>query len=89
VRDVIYKCARRIAEEHGIGLVICACNNPDLVKIVVAWTSLDMKRGDILSGLPAGSESEAWEWLWENMTYNLKELKEKIGISFSELTLAE
>jgi hypothetical protein len=68
--------------------VLLLAENPDLVKIVVAWTSLDMKREDILSGLPSGSESEAWEWLWENTTYSLKELKEKIGVSFLELALA-
>jgi hypothetical protein len=69
-------------------VVLLLAESPDLVKIVVAWTSLDMKREDILSGLPGGSESEAWEWLWENTTYSLKELKEKIGLSFSELALA-
>ena len=68
-------------------VVLLLAENPDLVKIVVAWTSLDVKRVNKLTGLPGGSESETWEWLWENTTYSLKELKEKIGTSFSEIAL--
>jgi len=68
-------------------VVLLIAENPDLVKIVVAWTSLDVRRVDKLTGLPGGSESEAWEWLWENTTYNLRELKEKIGTPFSEIAL--
>jgi hypothetical protein len=68
-------------------VVLLLADNPDLVKIVVAWTSLDVKRADKLTRLPGESESEAWEWLWQNTNYPLSELKEKIGISFSELSL--
>jgi hypothetical protein len=67
--------------------VLLIADNPDLVKIVVAWTSLDIRRANKLTDLPGGSESEVWEWLWENTTYSLKELKEKIGTSFSEIAL--
>ena len=62
-------------------------DNPDLIKIVVVWTNLDVKRADKLTRLPDESESGIWEWLWQNTKYLLSELKEKIGISFSELSL--
>ena len=68
-------------------VVLLLADNPDLVKIVVAWTSLDVKRADKLTGLRSESESEAWEWLWGNTRYSRSELKEKIGISFSESSL--
>lgn len=68
-------------------VVLVVADNPELIKIVVAWTSLDVKRADKLSKLPGDSESEIWEWLWQNTQYRLSELKEKIGISFSELSL--
>jgi len=42
---------------------------------------------DKLTRLPSESESEIWEWLWQNTKYSLSELKEKIGISFSEIAL--
>jgi len=67
--------------------LLVVANNPDLIKIVVAWTSLDVRRAGKLTRLPGESESEIWEWLWQNTKYRLSELKEKIGISFSELSL--
>jgi hypothetical protein len=67
--------------------VLLMADNPDLVKIVIAWASLDVKRADRLTRLPGESESEIWEWLWQNTKYLLSELKEKIGVSFSELAL--
>ena len=68
-------------------VVLLLADNPELVKIAVAWTSLRMRRANGLIGLPGESEHETWEWLWENTDYSLVELKEKIGISFSELAL--
>ena len=68
-------------------VVLLLVDSPDLVKIVVAWTSLDTRQADKLAELPCDSEGEAWEWLWENTTYSLKELKEKIGTSLSEIAL--
>jgi len=68
-------------------VVLLLADNPDLVKIVVAWTSLDTRHADELTGLPGDSEREAWEWLWQNTDYRLGELKEKIDTSFSEIAL--
>ena len=67
--------------------VLLITDNPDLIKIVVAWVSLDVKRAEKLTRLPGESKSEIWEWLWQNTKYRLSELKEKIGVSFSELVL--
>jgi hypothetical protein len=68
-------------------VVLLLADNTNLRKIVVAWISLDTKRVDKLTGLLGDSENEAWEWLWENTTYSLKELKEKIGTSLPETAL--
>jgi hypothetical protein len=68
-------------------VVLLIADNPDLVKIIVAWASLDTKCVDKLAEFPGDSESEAWTWLWENTTYSMKELKEKIGTSLSEIAL--
>ncbi len=62
-------------------------DTPELIKIVVAWTSLEVKRAERLTELKSKTENEVWEWLWENAKFSLVELKEKIGISFSELAL--
>jgi hypothetical protein len=68
-------------------VVLLLADNTNLRKIVVAWISLDTKRVDKLTGLLGDSENEAWEWLWKNTTYSLKELKEKIGTSLPETAL--
>ena len=68
-------------------VVLLLADNPDLVKIVVAWTNLDVRRADKLTDCNAESESESWKWLWQNTNYRLGELKEKTGISLSEIAL--
>jgi hypothetical protein len=68
-------------------VVLLLADSPDLVKIVVAWTSLDVKRADKITDSPGESESESWKWLWDNATYRLSELKEKTGTSLSEIAL--
>lgn len=60
---------------------------PDLVKIVIAWTNLSVRRVKELTESSGDSESDSWEWLWGNTTYSLKELKDKIGLSLSEVAL--
>ena len=68
-------------------VVLLLADNTDLVKIVVVWTSLDVKRADTLTDPPGELESESWDWLWQNTNYHLGELKEKIGTSLSEIAL--
>ena len=68
-------------------VVLLLAENPSLVKIVVAWAGMDIKHVNKLKGNLSDSENEAWEWLWANTTYSLKELKEKTGTSFSEIAL--
>ncbi len=65
-------------------VVLMMADNPEFVKIVIAWTSLDVKRSDKLTELAGETESEVWEWLWQNTKFSRTELKEKIGIPFSE-----
>ena len=68
-------------------VVLVMADTPELIKIVIAWASLEVKRADKLTELKGETENEAWQWLWENALYRLSELKEKIGIPFSELAL--
>ena len=68
-------------------VVLVVADNTELIKIVVAWTSLDVKRADKLTELASETESEVWEWLWENARFSRAELKEKIGTPFYEVAL--
>ncbi len=67
--------------------VLLVADNPELIKIVVAWTSLDVRRADKLTSLPGESESDVWEWLWGNSRFSRADLKEKFGVPFSEVAL--
>jgi len=67
--------------------VLMVADNPDFIKIAIAWTNLDVNLVDELTSLHGESESEIWEWLWKNTRFSIAELKEKVGISFSELAL--
>jgi hypothetical protein len=69
-------------------VVLFLKDNPDLVRLIIAWTSLDLKPLKKLRGTPGESESKSWGWLWINTTFNLKDLKEKVGTSLSENALA-
>lgn len=68
-------------------VVLLVADNPERIKIVLAWTNLNVKRSDKLTELRGETENEVWQWLWENARYSKKELIERVGISFSELGL--
>ena len=68
-------------------VVLLLNEKPDLIKVVISWTNLNVRRVKELTKSSGDSESEVWEWLWENVTYSLKELKDKIGKSLSEVAL--
>lgn len=67
--------------------VLLIADNPELIKIIVAWTSLDIRRSDKLTKLADETESQVWEWLWGNARFSRAELKAKIGVPFSEIAL--
>lgn len=68
-------------------VVLLVANDPERVKLVIAWNNLNVKRTEKLTDLKSEGENEVWRWLWENAIYSKKELVEKIGILFSEAGL--
>ena len=64
--------------------VLLIADEPNRIKIVIAWTSLDVKRAKKLTKLKGESENEVWVWLWENAEYSRKELVVKIGVPLAE-----
>ena len=58
-----------------------------IAQIIIAWTNLDIKSTNKFKGSPGKSEIKSWEWLWSNTNYSLKELKETLGTSLSEIAL--
>ncbi len=68
-------------------VVLLVADNPERIKIVVAWTNLNVKHTEKLTVLKGEGETEVWGWLWENAKYSKKELTEKAGVPLSELGL--
>ncbi len=64
--------------------VLLVADNPERIRIVVAWSNLDVRRAEKLTELTGESQNEVWEWLWENTKYSQTELIEKIGVPFSK-----
>jgi len=61
--------------------VLLIANESQLMRIVVAWGSTEIKRKKSLSELHGKSENKVWLWLWENAEYAREELISKSGVS--------
>ncbi|MDP2857835.1 MAG: hypothetical protein Q8P50_07655 [Bacillota bacterium] len=68
-------------------IVLLIADDAERVKIVIAWTNLNVRRADKLTALKSESENDVWEWLWQNCRYSRSELMEKAGMSLSESML--
>lgn len=68
-------------------IVLLIADDAERVKIVIAWTNLNVRRADKLTALKSESENDVWEWLWQNCRYSRPELMEKAGMSLSESML--
>lgn len=66
--------------------VLLIADNPDRIKLVIAWTNCSVKHSMSLSELKGESENDIWDWLWENVSYSKTEFKEKSD-SPSEIVL--
>lgn len=68
--------------------VLSVDGNPERINIVVAWTNVEIRRVEKITGMSGESDNEAWEWLWKNSHYSSAELMEKSGLRPSEAVLA-
>jgi len=69
--------------------VLVIADSPEVIKIIIAWSNLEVKSADKLTKLTGDSENEIWDWLWKNSRFNLTELKAKTGVPYSELVLEQ
>jgi hypothetical protein len=68
-------------------VVLLVADNPELIKILIAWTNITIKPVDELTQLTSESEKDIWEWLWDNTEFSFTELKEKADISIADYVL--
>lgn len=62
-------------------------DNPELIKITIAWTNLEVRTATKLTELVGESENEIWEWLWKNTMFSLTELRLKADVPYLESVL--
>lgn len=55
-------------------------DDPELAKVVLAWTNTTVESIGELTPLVVDSENEIWDWLWENTAYSVEELIQKSGL---------
>lgn len=51
------------------------------MKIIVAWTTVDVRMVEQPSPRTGESHREIWDWLWANARYSLAELAEISGLT--------
>ncbi len=67
--------------------VLLVADNPEAVKLILAWSNLTVKHSEKLTELKSENENDVWDWLWGNAVYCRKELAEKAAMPLSEPVL--
>ncbi|MHC4715094.1 MAG: hypothetical protein ACYTAN_17770 [Planctomycetota bacterium] len=60
--------------------VLVVADDADLMRLVVAWSTIAVEREAPVAKPPTGTEHEWWEWLWKNTRYSRTEIAERTGI---------
>jgi hypothetical protein len=79
--DLFTERLRRFKQNERPEAVLVIADEPEFTKIVVAWTSLDVRPAEKPSQFPGESEHEIWDWLWANARYSLADLAERSGLT--------
>ena len=66
--------------------VLVVADEPERIRIAIAWTNLDVRFADTVTKKSGESDSEIWNWLWDNTRYSLQELMARVGVNLSEAT---
>jgi len=71
---------RWFKENEKPEVVLFMGDDSTLTRIALAWTNTTAKRSQKLSPLQGESESDLWNWLWENATYSRQDLLARSGV---------
>ena len=67
--------------------VLLLADEPERIKIIIAWTNTQVVQADNLTELVNTSEKGIWAWLWENTVFSREELLGTIGTALSDAGL--
>ena len=72
---------QRFKQNENPEAVLLVADEPELTKIVVAWTSLDVRPVVKPSRFQGESERDVWDWLWANAHYSTDDLAERSSLT--------
>ncbi|MBI5116447.1 hypothetical protein HZA56_08235 [Candidatus Poribacteria bacterium] len=81
VEDIYAEKLAHFKENEKAEVALLIADEPQLIKIVVAWTNTSVMRAKKLSPIRGESESETWEWLWKNTVYSREDLIAKSAVA--------
>ena len=79
--DVYSEKLERFKQNEKPEVILFLADNPELTRIVVAWTNTAVEQRERLSKLTDESENAVWDWLWENARFSNDELLAKSALS--------
>ena len=74
----------RLKDNEKPEAVLLVADDPELVKVIVAWSNTVVKSAEKASVLPDDSDDRVWKWLWDNALYSRPELLSRIALSERE-----
>ena len=79
--DIYTEKLGRFKEDENPEVILLIADDPDLIKIIIAWTNTAVRKTERPTKFCADSSHEVWEWLWKNAKYSRTEVIEKSGVS--------
>jgi len=70
----------RFKENEKPETVLLVADDPELVKVIVAWSNTVTKSAQPASTLSEDSEDYVWKWLWDNTLYSKTDLLSRIAL---------
>jgi len=65
--------------------VLLVSGSVSLIRIIVAWMNMPIKRRKRLLPFPEGNDEEKWRWLWENTIFSMEELARRLPFADTQL----
>ena len=84
--DTYAQYLARFKQNEKPEAVLVIADEPERIRIAIAWTNLDVRHAATLTEQSGESNGEIWSWLWDNSLYSLQELMARVGVSLSEAT---
>ncbi len=79
--DLFSERLQQLKRNESPEAVLFLADDAELMKIVVAWTTLDVRPAEKLTDPPDEPDRKGWDWLWANVEFSVDQLAEKSGLT--------